>query len=57
MKELLDRIYCELHGPEEYRIENPHPDAKGRGEYADLVAKCGFIVATFHSSKNIFPQD
>ena len=51
---LLDRIYCDCCGEaEEYFIEKPHPDAYGKGLYADIVTvKCHFIVATFHSSKN-----
>lgn len=51
-RNLLDRIYCEIHGVEEYFVEEPHPDCNGKGLYADLFAKCGFIVATFHDSKN-----
>lgn len=46
IRTLGNRVWCEIHGDEEYFIEKLHPDLKGK-MYADLVAKCGFIICTF----------
>lgn len=44
---LLPKIYCELCGDNEYFIEKPHKDLKGK-IFADLVcAKCKLVIATF----------
>ena len=49
------KVYCYLHGEfEEYFIESPHPDANGKGLYADMVTRCANIIATFtYGTKDI----
>lgn len=47
---LGNKVWCEIHGDEDYYIEPLHKDLNGK-LFQDIIAKCGSIICTLSSNE------